>query len=147
MKTKIILLISVLLFMFSINIKDIKNTKVIKQNDSITVVDNSIVINNDLVITNDINSIIYLPQMNTAINSLEFNTTSVSNSNHLELYKSFNLIPIIIGTIRFRNNLVSNNITNNTLYIPSKTLGLVGLNSNVYFNMYLYQIINKLGET
>lgn len=143
MKSKIILLILTSLFLFCIKLNDNKK-ETIKQNDTITIVDNNHVSDIEVASVNDYNNgditinTIY-PQYS---NISDITTTISCDSNHsgeiayYDLYKYFN-----VSYLR----LICYN--DNTQYIPSKTFGLIELNNDVYFNMYLYHSVNKLGFT
>ena len=136
MKTIILLLISLFIFIINLNTKQ---TTFKKQNDTIITVANSIdcisVINIlDVKMTLNNDSYLYLQD---TYNNYKVLNSSVITSNH-----SFNSLECITNYIP-----VINNKSNKVLQTyRAKTIGLQYDNSK-YFNIYLYHSNNKLGFT
>ncbi len=139
MKNITLLLIS--LFLFSINLNSNKTTKKL-QSDTITMVASSIDCSSPINVQ-DVKMLSDISICSSQFNNYNtvLSTSSIVTSNHFVTNLSSNDLYISNYTNRVNNNL--NKVQR--LY-TAKTLGLQYDNSK-YFNIYLYQCVNKLGFT
>jgi hypothetical protein len=119
-------------------------------------------ISTDTIKKNDITTVAVCTDNNVDVISAELFTTDVlytNNGNSLYYYinsitNSNNQSSVITNSINLHMSYLMSYV-NNTLIkiydlvrIPNtKDVGLVGIDNKGYFNIYLYQTINKLGRT